>query len=256
MDSNTLRLILFILGITLVVGIYLWDRKKHVDSKLFSKRSSRKSRTHDASVFDDTAIEKASKIDKASSVEELNTGDDFEISRVDSFQSQQDFSVDDGLSFSAKNAFEEYEAGTKLPTKIIQVNLLARKTDISGQMILDLTTELDMKLADFNIFHRLDPITGKSIFSMANIVEPGSFDMDAMQDFRTPGLTLFAQLPAPVDSMTVFTELMSAAKRIGYIVGAEMQDSSHCTLTSQSIEHQRNSVIDYHQKLQLAMQSL
>ena len=77
-----------------------------------------------------------------------------------------------------------------------------------------------------------------------------------MQDFRTPGITLFSQLPAPVDCMEAFSEMMNAAKRIGYILGAELQDGSHSVMTSQSIEHERDAVLEYKQKLQLAMQKL
>ena len=262
MDSNTLRLILLVLGIALVVGIYLWDRRKHVDSRLFSKRSIRKNRLHDTSVFDQEETAEAD--DSEDSFEEevivktaarTNTAEDSNLSF--SFENDAEKpEQSDELSFSATSAFQEFEAGADLPTKIIQVNLVARKTDISGQMILDLAAELNLQLGDYNIYHRMDPKTGKSIFSMANIVEPGSFDPDNMQDFKTPGLTLFSQLPAPIDCLKVYSEMMDVAKRISYIVGAEMQDASHSVMTSQSIEHEREAIVEYKQKLQLAMQSL
>lgn len=266
MDSNLLRLVLLILGIVLVAGIYLWDRRKHVDSRLLRKQSARKSRPHDSSVFDPDDKPEASPTEvndfrddvlavRSQNDESINVNVDENIAEP----AREEVVIpqhDDDLSFSAKNAFQEYMAGADLPSKILQVNLVTRTTDISGQMILDLAAELDMQLGEFNIFHRIDPKTGKSIFSMANIIEPGSFDMDNMQDFRTPGLTVFSQLPAPVDCLTVFSEMMNVAKRISYIVGAEMQDASHSVMTSQSIEHERDAVLEYKHQLQLAMQSL
>lgn len=264
MDSNVLRLILLILGIVLVAGIYLWDRRKHVDSRFFKRQSVRRNRQHDTSLFDN---EEQPDADSVSEYDENYEGEIVSPVRTRSSEDVS-FSVNneqtldpvsnqmDDLSFSARDAFQEFEAGAKLPTKILQVNIVARNNDISGQMILDLASELDMQLGEFNIFHRMDPKTGKSVFSMANIVEPGSFDPDDMQNFKTPGLTIFSQLPAPVDCVKVFSEMMNVAKRISYIVGAEMQDSTHSVMTSQSIEHERDELVQYKQKLQLAMQSL
>lgn len=267
MDSNLLRLILLILGIALVAGIYLWDRRKHVDSRFFTRQSVRRSRRHDTSLFDtqDSPVDEPGEVnsdDNDYSGDEVLTPvqagetERFSFSVNEESMSGLDKDHLDDLSFSAKNAFQEFEAGAKLPTKILQVNIVTRNNDISGQMILDLASELDMQLGEFNIFHRMDPKTGKSVFSMANIVEPGSFDADKMQDFKTPGLTIFSQLPAPVDCLTVFSEMMNVAKRISYIVGAEMQDSSHSAMTSQSIEHERDALVEYKHQLQLAMQSL
>ena len=44
MDSLTLRIILLALGVFFIVGIYLWDKRNHVDARLFNRRKSRKKR--------------------------------------------------------------------------------------------------------------------------------------------------------------------------------------------------------------------
>ncbi|MEJ2213239.1 MAG: cell division protein ZipA C-terminal FtsZ-binding domain-containing protein [Gammaproteobacteria bacterium] len=257
MDSTELRILLFVLGVAFVAGIYFWDKRKHVDSRFHNLQSKRKARRHDASVFSNDArgdISHEHEPEKNESAQANSPNDDFEI--IMKNDAVEQVSIDDDLSFSAVGAFEEFEAGADLPTKILQVNLISRKNEISGQMILDLASELNLTHGEFNIFHRMDEKTGKSIFSMANLVEPGSFDLNDMQNLKTPGLTLFSQLPAPVDCMTAFSEMMNAAKRISYILGAELQDGSHSVMTSQSIEHERDAVLQYKQKLQLAMQKL
>lgn len=288
MDSNILRLVLFILGVAFVAGIYFWDKRKHVDSRLARKQVSRKAKRHDSSVFDqvehrDPDIEKRIEpepelepeveLEPEPEIEPEPEPDvqfhdepvlDMEAASAEPVANELSFSAqsedlaaeDDSLSFSSTDAFQEFEAGADLPTKILQINLVMRNGEISGQMILDLATELNLELGEFNIFHRMDKKTNKSIFSMANIVEPGSFDRATMESFKTPGLTLFSQLPAPVDCVKVYSDMVDVAKRIRYIVGAELQDSSHSVMTAQSIEHEREAVVQYRHKLQLAMQSL
>jgi len=255
MDSNVLRLILLLLGIALITGIYLWDKRKHVDSRLFKKRSARNSKKHDSSLFQLDDVEQqgnSESLDVAVFQKHEATA---EPHLDESFEPAQDMhSIGEDLSFSARSAFQEFEAGADLPTKIIQVNVVARNAEISGQMILDLAAELNLGLGEFNIFHRMDSRSGKSVFSMANVVEPGTFDLSAMNSFKTPGLSLFSQLPAPLDCLSVYSEMMNVAKRISYIVGAELQDSSHSVLTSQSIEHERDAIVEYKQRLTLAMQ--
>ncbi|NNJ91127.1 MAG: hypothetical protein HKP55_05590 [Gammaproteobacteria bacterium] len=268
MDADILRLVLFILGAAFVAGIYFWDKRKPVDSRLARKRVSRKASRHDSSVFDqvehrDPVIEKET-ISEPEFQTEKQAGLDIEPVSAEPVADELSFTAqpgdvavdDDSLSFSSTDAFQEFEAGTDLPTKILQINLVMRNGEISGQMILDLAAEMNLELGEFNIFHRMDKKTNKSVFSMANIVEPGSFDKVHMDTFKTPGLTLFSQLPAPIDCVKVYSEMVDVAKRIRYIVGAELKDSSHSVMTAQSIEHEREAVVQYKHKLHLAMQSL
>lgn len=313
MDTDTLRIVLFVLGIFFVAGIYFWDRRKHVDNRFHSQQLKRRNKRKKHSVFDqeehrldaepdfnvdaelqsepesaenfslssepEAPVPEATVKAKSSSAydaaeiqtdnlhfsaepsikretvtetlpEDVNDSfDDFQLSN------QDPETLNDKLSFSSNSAFEAFEAGADLPTKILQINIVARNNEISGSMIMDLSKELNLELGEFNIFHRMDRASGKSVFSMANIVEPGSFDKNSMQDFRTPGLTLFSQLPAPIDCLTVYSEMIDAAKRISYILGADMQDSSRSVMTAQSIEHEREEVVAYRHKLQMAMQS-
>ena len=186
MDSTELRILLFILGVAFVAGIYFWDRRKHVDSRFHNLQSKRKARrhhaSHDPSVFSndekqatadfDTNLEPDSNpeygsvsVSKSASISSetnelsstgsaVNSDDDFEI--IVRNDKNEDLKIAEDLSFSAVGAFEEYIAGADLPSKIIQVYLVARKNEISGQMILDLASELNLKHGEFGIFHRMD----------------------------------------------------------------------------------------------------
>ncbi len=266
MESYTLRVILLVLGILFILGIYLWDKRNHVDARLFKRRKSRKtssrkqSRTRDTSVFDESAAvdglpsiqadedlpEELAHTPKPAVAESFSANDRNTPTTVDN----------DIPSFSARTAFDEFESGAELPTKILQIHLISRDARISGQMILDLAAELNLQHGEFNIFHRMDEKSGKSVFSIANAVEPGSFDLSKMDELSTPGLALFSQLPAPLDAMQVYNAMLEVAERMAFIVGGELQDPSHCALTQQSIEHEKEQIIAYQVKLNKAMQEL
>ena len=87
---------------------------------------------------------------------------------------------------------------------------------------------------------------------MASLVEPGVFPLDQMDSFSTPGITLFAQLPGPLDAMQTFEEMLAAAEQLARLFGAEIQDETHSDLSHQTIEHMREEIQEYGRQLRLA----
>ena len=65
----------------------------------------------------------------------------------------------------------------------------------------------------YDIFHRLHA-DGSIVFSVASMVEPGTFDLEKMGETLYPGITLFAQLPGPVPGMHALNELVACARRL------------------------------------------
>jgi cell division protein ZipA len=101
------------------------------------------------------------------------------------------------------------------------------------------------------IFHFSDD-QGRMLFSMANMLNPGTFPMKEMNGFVTPGVTLFSTLPGPTDSMAVFEQMLSVAQRLAALFDAELQDSTHSDLTKQTIDHVREEIIEFERRLKLA----
>ena len=87
---------------------------------------------------------------------------------------------------------------------------------------------------------------------MASLLEPGTFPLDAMAAFSTPGLTLFAQLPGPVEGLQVYSLMLNAARRLAESLGGGLQDETHSALTQQTIEHTRAEIREHSRKLALA----
>ena len=108
---------------------------------------------------------------------------------------------------------------------------------------------------NMSIFHRLvDPDNADSdaVFSLANSVEPGTFDLDRLEDFSTPGLTLFMQLPGPLNGITALDSLLAAAHIIATELHGELRDQSRSVLSKQTIEHLHAEIIEYQRRQRLA----
>ena len=94
-----------------------------------------------------------------------------------------------------------------------------------------------LRFGAMHIFHRL--IEGRPeagpIFSMANMVKPGYFDMSRIADLNTPGVTFFATLPGPVSALDAWEAMLPAAQRIAELLGGALLDEDRNTLGRQRI---------------------
>jgi cell division protein ZipA len=94
-----------------------------------------------------------------------------------------------------------------------------------------------LRFGAMHIFHRLvegRPEAGP-IFSMANMVKPGYFDMARIAELETPGVTFFATLPGPVSALDAWEAMLPAAQRIAELLGGALLDEDRNTLGRQRI---------------------
>jgi cell division protein ZipA len=95
------------------------------------------------------------------------------------------------------------------------------------------------------IFHRTDTVDGdrKTLFSAANIKEPGIFDLSAMETFTTEGIVLFLQVPGAVDAVRAFDAMVESARILADNLDSVVCDAQRSVLTNQTISHMREEVV-------------
>jgi cell division protein ZipA len=263
MEADILRLILLIAGLGLVLGIFLWDRHQRGQ-----RRAEREQRDHwHDQLGDDDTLDIDQELQSLDQL--LHEGEQAGAQQVSPAVAGAAPQQDDLFGFSggaAAGAPANERKRTKpapayrppdpdLPVKIVQINLVAKGHKFEGNDILRAAYDTGLEAGDMNIFHRYPP--GKQageapvVFSMASMVEPGIFPLDDMSDFSTPGLTLFARLPGPMDGLAVFADLLFTAERLASILRGELQDDTHSHLTKQTIEHLREEILEHRRQLQL-----
>jgi cell division protein ZipA len=128
--------------------------------------------------------------------------------------------------------------------KIVALRLAAPSQRYPGQLLRDALEAEGLQHGKYDVFHRLSE-SGASIFSIASMVEPGTFDLEQMSGSAYPGVTLFAQLPGPIAGAHAVQELVTCGKRLQETLGGTLQDDRGVPLTVHRIERLRQEVIDF-----------
>lgn len=191
--------------------------------------------------------------------------DDDDVSKDDRYYDEDrledDYNEDDYLDddhHSDEYEDEHVNAGAsnksthiQEPEEVLVINVMASAGQMfNGADLLDALLQCGMRYGDMDIFHRYSDIKGDGalLFSMANMVKPGTFDLDAMDEFETPGVCLFMTLPLNADSMQSFELMVDTASTLAEKLGGELKDEQRSVMTKQTIEHCRQRILDFERR--------
>jgi len=151
-------------------------------------------------------------------------------------------SAEDSSSSSGQQHTEAAE--NKTPSDFIVLYILPKgdpkeNVFLLGSQINSSAQAMGLTFGEMNIFHYKS--AGRNVFSMANMLEPGSFDADTIHDLKTSGLTLFMQIRQgdPLDDLT---EMLQRSYQLAGLLGARLCNHKRQTLTEQDAENYRKQV--------------
>jgi cell division protein ZipA len=115
-----------------------------------------------------------------------------------------------------------------------------------GRDIEQAARQLGMQFGALNIFHmKADRSPGcRHLFSMANLYQPGNFETEKWEQFRTQGLTLFMSVPCAHQPLSVFDRLVATANALCELLDGTLQDQERRLLTEKGLAVIRAQIED------------
>jgi cell division protein ZipA len=147
------------------------------------------------------------------------------------------------IGATAANEDQASEPAVLPASKIIALRLVASVPRFSGAPLRTALEAESLEFGKYQIFHRALP--EGVVFSVASMVEPGSFDLEHMFDEQYPGIVLFTQLPGPLDGATMLNELIACARKLQQSLGGVLQDEYGTPLQPARIEQLRREARDF-----------
>jgi len=159
---------------------------------------------------------------------------------------------------SEKNSTAKVNVSSKTvdiqPQIIILSVVMPANQMMSGAALLPSLLTLGLKYGEMDIFHRHQDSAGNGgvSFSLANMMNPGSFNLDTMETFATQGVSLFMALPNAVDAFAAFEQMLAAAKQLATEFNAQILDDKRNILTKQAEQHYVSKIREFDRQYRLA----
>jgi cell division protein ZipA len=129
--------------------------------------------------------------------------------------------------------------------RIVTLFVIAREGQFfNGADLVVAAEKAGLEYGDMGIYHRL--VDGRRevgpIFSVANMLKPGSFDLTRVDTLRTPGLSFFMALPGPVTALDAWDAMLPTAQRLAELLDGQVLDEERNALGRQRIAHIRDEL--------------
>lgn len=164
---------------------------------------------------------------------------------------------DDAIPPSSKTNTDEADGDAEsapAEQKIVTLRVVARgKTAFAGDELVLGLRGIGMRHGKFGIFHRYEgTIEDEVVFSVASLVEPGSFDLSNIKEQQIPGISIFMVLPGPMDGAEAFDLMTTSARALSQSLNAELLDESGSTLSIQRERYLREEIIQFQHGIMVA----
>jgi len=144
---------------------------------------------------------------------------------------------------------------TTIEPEVLAISVITPQGQIiSGAALLPSILTLGMKFGEMDVFHRHEDNAGngKVTFSLVNALNPGTFDLDNMENFVTQGVSLFMTLPNAGNAFEVFDQMLNAAKQLASEFNGQLLDDKRSVLTKQTEQHYITRIREFERKSRIS----
>lgn len=135
------------------------------------------------------------------------------------------------------------------PEMVCSLILKAKEGEaFKGKDFMPLLLSQGLRHGEMGIFHRHSGASGKPgpvMYSVANAVKPGIFELTNIEVFETPAFAFFMMLPGPKDPVVAYEGMVKTMKMLKQELGGQILDESKSVYTEQTHQHQLDKIREY-----------
>ncbi len=150
----------------------------------------------------------------------------------------------------AQEAESEEPSQTEDELKVIVLHVhCSGEVPFIGTKLFDSMQQNGLIYGEMDIFHRHADLSGngKVLFSVANMMQPGTLQHDDPATFTTKGISFFMTLPGFGEAEQNFKLMLKTAQQIADDLSANVLDDQRNLLTPDKLSNYRNQIREFAQ---------
>lgn len=162
-----------------------------------------------------------------------------EVQHADDIHTSVAVQQSDSHQTQGNNGLREWD-------ELITLTILApNDRPFEGRQIVQTLARFDLILGELGIYHRQPVHMTSPLFSLANLVSPGTLKPEQMAQLSTPGLAIFMPLPSAGNSLVVFDAMLEAAEGIAQHLNGRVCDKQRQVITASKLEQLRHRILTF-----------
>jgi cell division protein ZipA len=117
-----------------------------------------------------------------------------------------------------------------------------------GAVLISTLEQHGLAYGRYQVYHRKH-VDGRSIFCVASLIEPGTFDAAHMANDQFRGVSMFAVLPGPLEPLQTVDALFAAARELARELTGTVQDAKGIPFSPQRVAALREDVARFQAQL-------
>ncbi|WP_305907313.1 cell division protein ZipA C-terminal FtsZ-binding domain-containing protein [Methylomarinum sp. Ch1-1] len=228
MDKEILRIVIIAVGALVIVGMILWSVFKN------------KRRRGGINFYD-----RGNPLDNVDESLMMHTeNDDFDVVPLGSALDEQEYGVDPITAMSeseqeqASERERDQQHGAEIP-QLIQFSLVATADEgFNGADLVQAFERVGLEYASIKVYERVDD-NRMVDFTVASMVEPGTFPDTNVEEFYCPGIVFFMQPREVDDPSAVFEDFVQTIDMLATELDGVKWDHQRQPLSDETIQEFR-----------------
>jgi len=132
------------------------------------------------------------------------------------------------------------------PRKIVTLRFVPRQGQLACDTVLLALRAAGLRHGRYGIFHKLaDEFSDDPQFSVANLTEPGSFDLARASETKIPGMSFFMVMPGAGDAVDRFDDMVRTARELARELNGDLRDEQGSSWSIQRERFVREEIIQF-----------
>jgi len=145
----------------------------------------------------------------------------------------------------AADAVAAPPASVDMTRPLVYLTLVGKEERVSGRVVLDSLGAEGFRPGLMKLYYWRTDAEPSVVFGVANMVEPGVLDPDALPRMETPGLVTFMSVPQDsASAFRILDTMVAVSRRLARRIDATVCDETRSTLTAQAENHLREKIAD------------